>query len=144
MKQKVSLEQLLVEITEMMQLLQKHRGPVTQNVTPEVLKKLDDLEQAMAAFNEIQQKAFQAANLDIEKLKEECLSAPSDSKEKKILQRAKAIEQDAQALQSALSQATGQTHAPKKSKRKTKATQSMRERRKLFKPLKGDNKWIPL
>lgn len=139
MKKKNPLDHLLMEMTEMIQLIQNHRGKISANITPQVLKKIENLEQALAVFEEANQRAFQEAGLDIERLKNETLESPVESREKNLLQRAEMIASDARSLQLVLSREMKQGQ-----KKPRKGASNLNQRKKLFKPLGGDANWIPL
>ncbi len=135
------LDHLLTEMAEMIQLIQNHRGTISANITPQVLKKIEDLEQALAIFEEINKQAFEEAGVDRERLKTEKLeSLDVPSEEKNLLQRANRIASDARNLQLILSREMRQGRQKKFRKRSS----GMKERKKLFKPLGGDANWIPL
>lgn len=143
MKEKNPLDHLLTELGDMLQKIQEHQGPISQNLSPELLSNLDRLEKALSIFEEINQQSCQAAGIDIEQLKTEMArSTQIPDKDKTLLTRAKQIERDARttharySMIAALSQQEG--------KRKKKETQKLKQRKKKFKPLGSNKGWIPL
>lgn len=147
MENKPSIDKLIMQIGEMVEMMQNYKEPISPDKTPLILAELDRLEQAVNVIEEHQQDAFKEANIDIEKLIQESLESPVSSKNQQQLKRAKEIEVDIRAFQLALSQAMER----KKGRKKVKQTptdsatkQQMKERRKLFKSIGGDKNWIPL
>lgn len=147
MENNPSLDHLLMQVGEMIEMIQNHKGPISSNITPRVLANMDLLEEAVGFINELNQKAFELAGID-EKLKKETLESSSiKSKDKYLIERAENITRDARSLQLALSKAAERGRGKKKTKvpPKTAANKyNIKERRKLFKPLGGDKTWIPL
>lgn len=142
-----SLDSLLVQVSEMIQMIQNHKGPISGNITPRVLEELELLEKTVVYFNDVNQQAFKDSHIDMERLEKETMHSPTiSSKDKQLLLRAKDIERDARNLQLAFSKAIERGKRGQKGKMTTKAPsrQKIKERRKLFKPLGGDKNWIPL
>jgi hypothetical protein len=146
MEKKPSLDQLLVEMSEILKIIQNQEGPISQNLTPEVVVNLEILESAIPIFSQYQQETFKEANIDIEHLVKDTLeSSNTDPRTRQLLKRAKDIEKDARILQLAYSKAIERGKGRKQVKRSTDTNkQQLKERRKLFKPLGGDKNWIPL
>ncbi|MBA2369022.1 MAG: hypothetical protein H0V82_08375 [Candidatus Protochlamydia sp.] len=144
MKEKSPAEILLGQVAEMIQLIQNHKGPISDNVTPRVKEEIERLESAIAIFEEANQKSFEEANINIESMRLDASRSTSlGEKDKQLLQRAREIERDAKNLQAANSQIIEKT---KKNNAESKDTlkEQIKERRKRFKPLGGSKNWIPL
>lgn len=140
---------MLSEIEEIIQAIQNHKEPISKNITPEVLKQISDLEEAIGVLSELQRTAFEIAGIDQEKLKEEVLASTDiNPKSKNLINRAESITREATTVKLALSKAIKKRKSSKKvlkSKEDDAATkQEVRERRKLFKSIGGDSSWIPL
>ncbi|CUI16015.1 hypothetical protein PNK_0381 [Candidatus Protochlamydia naegleriophila] len=143
MKEKNPIEPLLAQVADLIKRIQEHQGPISDNITPRVLEEIERLENAVALFEEVNQKTLQEADIDIEALRMNASrSAVLSDKDKQVLQRAREIEKDAKSLQFAFSKVIerGKKAAPVQDPLK----QQIKERRKRFKPLGGNKNWIPL
>ncbi len=144
MQEKNPIEPLLAQVADLIKMIQEHQGPISDKITPRVLEEIERLENAVALFEEVNQKTLQEANIDIEELRMNASrSTALSSKDKQVLQRAREIEKDAKNLQFAFSKviergkkAAASIQDPLK--------QQIKERRKRFKPLGGNKNWIPL
>ena len=141
MEKKPTMDQLLLQITEILQMIHHPKGPCSKDLSSELLTPLEILETAIPVMRQHLQDTFQKANIDVERVKQEFIESPtSRTSDKQLLIRAKNIERDARLLQYAFSKAMERG----KRRTKTKYTQEMKERRKLFKSIGGDKTWIPL
>ena len=146
MREKHPLEGSLDQVAEMLNKIRDHKGPIIQNITPEVLKELERLEKAVAKFDELNKKSYKAANVDIERLKTEFNRYPKASeKDKQIVKRIREIDQDARELQFAYARALATINqtASLRNEDKIKKKQG-KDRRKKFKRLGENKNWIPL
>jgi hypothetical protein len=137
-----TLQDLLEQINETLQVIQNHKGPI--KMTPDLIADVEKLEVAVTHFKEDSQELFEIFDIDIKELQQEILeSDTARSSDKQLIKRAKDIETEARVMKLALAQS-------KEKKRKTPKEQQasdkrqMKERRKLFKTIGGDQKWIPL
>jgi signal transduction protein with GAF and PtsI domain len=138
-KPEPTLENLLEQINKTLEIIQNHQDPI--NLSPELLKDIDKLETAVAQFKEDSQELFQLLDIDIEDWKEELLESHQvRSSDKQLIKRAEDIEKEARVMKLAL--ARNRERGNKKTQRD--ADKQIKERRKLFKPMGGDKKWIPL
>ncbi|KIC71165.1 hypothetical protein DB44_EN00020 [Candidatus Protochlamydia amoebophila] len=143
-KDKNPIEPLLSQITEILHKIQNHDGSISNNLTPQIIEEIERLESAIALFNDVNQKTFQDANIDVENLKiDSSRSHMISDKDKRVLKQAQEIEKDAKKLQFAFSKIMerGQKVSVKK---EDPLKQKIKERRKRFKPLGGDKNWIPM
>jgi hypothetical protein len=144
MKEKSPAEILLGQVAEMIQIIQNHSGPISDNLTPRVKEEIERLESAIAIFEEANQKSFEDANINIDALRLDASRSSSlGEKDKQLLQRAREIEKDAKNLQFANSKIIEKTKL-KKTESKDPLKEQIKERRKRFKPLGGSKNWIPL
>lgn len=145
MTDKNPLDYLLAQIGKMLVLIKDHKGPLT-NLSPEVFLELEKLEKAVDLFEEINEKAYKEAQINIEKLKTDAYSKHSKlaSKDRMIMDRAKRIEQDARDLQLQCSLIINRAKLQSKVSNPDSAKQDIKNRKKKFKPLGGNKGWIPL
>lgn len=144
-KKPISLEELLVQIHETMQLIQNPSG--VMNITPELLADIDKFEAAIANLTDNSQALFDLAGIDSESYKKEILESPQvRSSDKQLIKRAEDTAQEAYVMKLALSKsiARGKERKKRETLHSKHGDKQMKERRKLFKPLGGDQKWLPL
>lgn len=142
-----SLDQIILQVGEMVELIQKHKGPLISNFTPQIYEQIDQLEKAVALFREASENSMENAGIDIAKLKEGSKDSPHISpRGKKLLLQADHITEDANLLQMALSNSIKREGVSKKTKKPQEKEHKLRskERKKMFKSIGGDEKWIPL
>jgi hypothetical protein len=141
MEKKPSIDQLISEISEIIEMIKHRERFSTEALPPSAIVSLDLLKISVLVLHEHLLKIFQEANIDIEKVKKEMMeSHNTPSRDKQMIKRAMEVERDARILQLAFSKAMEQG----KKRKKRKNSKEMKERRKLFKPLGGDKDWIPL
>ena len=148
MEKQPSLDQILIQIQEILQMVQNHKKVPSSDLSPQVLNDLERIESAMKTLSHYHQEGVQEAQLNMDHLIQETQdSVMISSREKQFLKRAQGIEKDVQAFHSALSQAIEKENKRSKNRVPLKdetSRQQQKERRKLFKPLGGDKSWIPL
>lgn len=141
-KPQATLQDLLEQIDATLQVIQNHKGPI--NMTPDLVANLEKLETAVAHFKEDNQELFDLFNIDIKELQKEILeSNTARTSDKQLIQRAKDIETEARVMKLALAKGKEER---RKNPKDTKASEKrlIKERKKLFKTIGGDQKWIPL
>lgn len=126
------MDQLLNDISEMIKQIETFKGPVTPLKNPDKIK--DEVE-IIGKFMEAIEGFYDGAKSTDE---------PIDPENKQLLLKAQGIEQEAKILQQAYSKALSKKNRSKKSKKKEPESEQMKERKKLFKTIGGDKKWIPL
>ncbi|WP_068467178.1 hypothetical protein [Candidatus Protochlamydia phocaeensis] len=148
MRDKNQIESLLTQVADLINMIQNHTGPISDNISSRVLEEIERLEKAIALFDEINRKSLEEANIDIERLRMEFARSPLITpKDKQLMQRARDIERDAKNLQLAFSKVIerGQSSSAALEKAaKDPLKQQIKERRKRFKPLGGNKNWIPM
>ena len=134
-----SIDALLMQISEMLEMIQNPEKTITLN--PDVIEQVKELEKAVTQLNENAEKEIKSAGFNLDELMHKTLESPAVSdREKQLLKRSKSIENHALAFKSALSKAMQR----QKKSRKSKESPTAKERRKLFKSIGGDKKWISL
>lgn len=132
------MEGLLADIADTMKLITTHQGPIGKIENPETVKQNLDM----------WEKFLQAVNNTLEDMTPPGSPTPELSPEQEaFLQRAKEIEQQGHVLEKAFASALGKTRKRAKGKngeKEAELQQQMKERRKLFKTIGGDKKWIPM
>lgn len=146
MEDQVPVERILMRIEELVRIIRDHRGPLDPNISLAAAKvDIDLLKKTLIDFYDVQREVFNKAQIDIDSLTNETLeSSDLDPKDRQLLERTFDMEREVQALKTA--------YSPKGRKKKKKGqqgdnaneAQQIRERRKLFKTIGGDKKWIPL
>jgi hypothetical protein len=146
MKEKNPLEHLLSQIGDMIKTIQEHKGPIADNMSADVLGRLDRLEEAVNLVDDLNKEALKGSDMNINRLANEFQFSPEvKEKDKQLLKRAKEIERDARSLQLQCAHIMNQTRGQaSKVKNKDVEKQKMKERKKKFKPLGGNKGWIPL
>ncbi len=142
------VEILLGVVADIIKAIPIHQGPISRNLTPEVMMELDRLEKAMGEFRDINKQSYKTANVDIDKLRRETFSSEQITpKQKQILIRALEIENEARALQSQYAQVLAMNKieaARLTGTGKEGEKREIKDRRKRYKPIGGDKKWIPI
>jgi hypothetical protein len=146
MKDKNLIEPLLNQVGEILKQLQEHKGSISQNLNPDVLGKLERLEMMVDAFEELNKKSQEAAQIDPQQLLLELERSPKISpKEKKILERARQMERDAKNLKSQYAEIVASNKVNKiPSIKKSTEKKIGKDRKNKFKLLGGNQGWIPL
>jgi len=140
MPEKNPLEPLLSQIGDLINKIQTHDKPLAE-VSPEVLQKIEMLEKAFTFIEELNARVYQDAGVDIDKLRYEMFENPNlTPKDKRVLERAKTLENDAKSLKQQLEKALEGKKQPEKGDSK----KERKKRKDKFKPLGGDRGWIPL
>jgi hypothetical protein len=138
-----ALEKLLGQVSEMISMIQNHKGTLSDHIPPVVLAEMERLEKSIALFEEINQKDLKIANIDVNHLKNEALQSTTiPKKDKNLIERAQLIENDARRLKQQVSKVLDKNKPPKKSQKNP--NQVIKDRRNRFKPLGGNKNWIPL
>jgi hypothetical protein len=141
-KPKPDIEDLLSSINEILDAIQKHKGPI--KLTPDLISDIDKLEGMVKDFKECSEELFDMCDIDIESLKKEVIESPNiRSGDKQLIKRSEDIERDARVFKLALSKAKSKGRG-KTSKGKENDKRKIKERRKLFKQIGGDKTWLPL
>lgn len=148
-KSKPSMERMLTEMAEMMKKIEDYKGPLP--TTPEALGPLvGDIEMLKHFMDTIEDFVIAPieAKVDLDALTQETLENPKIStNHKQIIKQSLEVDQEAKILKAAFKKVMDKN----KSRGKTKAggkdaasQQLIKERRKLFKTIGGDKKWIPM
>ena len=142
MSKKPSLDHLLTDIHQTLEMIANSK-PNEKKLDPVTLYELEIAETFIKTVAEIQKETIQKADIDVNQLTQELVESPTaDPKDKQFIRNIKEIEKEAKVIYSAI------CHSLKKNKKEkvspTTSKQQMRERRKLFKSIGGDKKWIPL
>lgn len=141
-------EQMLTEIAEMIEKIKNFEGTIKPLENPglaqarlSVAKKLVEILDKMVI--EPMERQF-----DMDALTKEALESPNVTPEnKRLVKKATEVQQEAKILNSAMKTALAKSK-PKKGKKNPKegvaTSEQIKERRKLFKSIGGDKKWIPM
>lgn len=140
MEEKKSIDQLIMEAGDLLKIIQEKREHMELN--PEILKKVEGFKKVAQWIKEKNERIFNQSEINIDALTEKTLlSEKIEEKTKQSIKQSKQIQEDGKKI-------LGETS--KKIKEKTNeeemssAHQKKKERRKLFKSLGGNSKWIPL
>jgi hypothetical protein len=146
MAEKNPVEYLLGYIGELLKLIPQHQGPISQNVSPEILNELERLELAMAQFEELNKQTFKNADIDIENLKAETINSDKIvPKQKQLLKKSQEIQREAKQLQAQYAQVIEKSKVKSQASReRDPLKKEMKDRKKKYKPLGGDKNWIPI
>jgi hypothetical protein len=141
-----AMDRLLMEIAEMIEMIQNHRGPLKPDVSlNEIKMNLNFIKKSIAVFQDVQNESIQTSQLDPDDvIKKKMKSPKTPPEEKQFHQKAREIALNAKALQLTYAKVIKEGKRKKRTKPDEKQAQQMRERRKLFKTIGGDKKWIPL
>lgn len=138
-------------IQKIMDIIQNSNKPI--KITPELSEEVENFKTALREFKEAQDKISALYNLDANDLKsmrEEALASLNvKSSDKQLIKQALNLENEACAIALGLSLAREQKsksrHKEKKSTKEQNVNKrQIKERRKTFKSIGGDSKWIPL
>lgn len=145
-KEKPSMEKILREIAEMMEKIENYKGSLTPLESPGlVAANLDVLKSMMATFDEMVIEPLEKKH-DMEALTKETLESPTvNSNYKQLVKQSLEVGQEAKILNDAFKMAIAKNKSRRKGKKgEESGNQQMKERRKLFKTIGGDKKWIPM
>lgn len=143
-KPKSTIEDLLVLIDQMLKAFSEHKGPI--KMTPDIIADIDKLEAAVAIFQEDSNELLKLLDINPQELKTSILeSVAIRSSDKQLIKRAEDIEREARVIKFALSKMrTKGLKNKRQSEQQDNAKKQIKQRRKLFKTIGGDQKWIPL
>ncbi len=146
MKNQTSINHLLDQVEELIQTIKTDKKPPSPSFNPQNSNvEIEVLKINLKALNDVQTDSFNAAGADFDQLVKETLdSSTIDEKDKEWLLRAKKLEDETRLLELAFAKAKEKGKKEKRGKTSSGGKQQIRERRKLFKTLGGDKKWIPL
>ena len=133
---------LITEISKLLHTIQNHKKPIKE-INASDLQKLEQLEKAMQAFIEISAIASQDPEFLAEQSKAQLTKHSLSMKDKKLIDRAKAIEKDAKHLQLVLSKSISRskTSPSEDDKEEIEKRKRIKSNQKKFKRLGGDG-WI--
>lgn len=141
-KPESTLQNLLEQIDATFQIIQNHKGPI--KMTPDLVADIEKLESAVKNFKEDNQELFEILDIDIKELQQEVLeSSDVRSSDKQLIKHAKDIETEARVMKLALTKSKNKRGKSPKEKQDSEK-RLIKERRKLFKTIGGDQKWLPL
>ena len=138
------LDLFLSQIHEMLELVQ-HPEKIS-SVDPDLAKKIEALKQVVGSLNDQIENSLRASGFNLDVLKEQFLASPAvTAKEKHFLEEAVFLQQKGMVVRKVIDQAmTANKKKTKTNQRHGKQGADVKERRKLFKSIGGDGKWIPL
>lgn len=142
----LKMEHLLKELTELIDMIIHHEGPINLNPSNKILEELKMTGEIIGTINDFLE-ASQPSLADVDSLIKTQLESPEISNpEKQLLLHSLEVEQEAKILQSsfASSMKKGKKRKSGKSGQSDANRKEMKERRKLFKTIGGDKKWIPM
>lgn len=144
-----SMEQMLNEMAEMMKKIEIYKGPLP--TTPEALGPIvGDIEMLKHFMDAIEDFVIAPieAKVDLDALTQETLENPKIStNHKQVIKQSLEVDQEAKILKAAFKKVMDKNKSRSKSKEGGKdaaSQQLIKERRKLFKTIGGDKKWIPM
>lgn len=147
MQEKNPFEGFLAKMIELMDLIQKHQGPI--NIPLEAAQELERLTEDINTLEENMHQLLAELGTDPKMLKILTMqSSQISDKDKRLFEQAKMAGRDAKALKTSLEKVSvsrkSRESPNKMNKEDEKRKQEMKERRKLFKSIGGDKNWIPL
>ncbi len=138
-----SLRILLEEMSKTLKIIQSHKGPF--EITPDLNADIEKLEANVIEMKKKIQALVELLNIDIKTLKEETLQNEAlRSSDKQLLKFAKDLEIEARVMQMGFKKGLSERKKLSSNDSKGDDKQKIKERKKLFKSIGGDNKWIPL
>ena len=148
-KQQAVLNNLLTQLEEIFETLKQVKSAPAGKPTPSLSANLDMLERGIKLLAVYQAKALRENRSNVNNPLEEIMTSPvTDPNTKEWLQRSKQIENHVQVFREALQRGLKRHKMRQKEKSTgssaTNTKQQIQERRKLFKTLGGDQKWMPL
>lgn len=143
-KDQPNFEDLLKSIQDVLKGIQNKTTPL--DVTPELLLQIENLKNGVRFFKENIHMVCKELDVDIEKAKEEYMKSPAlKSYEKQLMRHSKDLENEAFIIGLGLKAAAEEAPLSKDdTSQKSKNRKKVQERRKLYKSIGGDSKWIPL
>ncbi len=148
-KQQAVLNNLLTQLEEIFETLKQVKSAPAAKPTPNLSANLDMLERGIKLLAVYQAKALRENHSNINNPLETIMTSPvTDPNTKEWLERSKQIEKHVQIFREAFQRGLKRHKIRQKEKgtgsSATNNKQQIQERRKLFKTLGGDQKWIPL
>lgn len=140
-KPEPTLENLMDAVNELLQSILNHQGPL--NITPDLEEDIEKLRKTVSQFKEDSHQFFDALNIDIKEYEQEVLNDESiRTSDKQLIKRSKDIQLEARVMRSIVMREYKNRKNHSSSGRGERRL--VRERKKLFKTIGGDDKWIPL
>lgn len=138
------IEDVLEAIHKFMQNVQNFKEPI--KMTPEILKQMQDLKKFIHSFSEYFDELSEVFGINIDNLEKEVeISSKDHFKSRQLIQRTKDNEKEALATIIGLTKAKNRRKIQQTGKKgNLPNVKEQKERRKLFKSIGGDKKWIPL
>lgn len=140
-----AMNHLLTEINDMLEMIETYTGPVKPLENPSINKhEIEMIGKFVEGLNDFCESLSQGE--EMETLKRKKAESPSvDANEKQFFLRAQEIEKRAEMLQKTFSKSLAKMRRKKRTKKGEKGLSlEQKNRRKLFKTIGGDKKWIPL
>lgn len=143
MKEKDPFDQMLNQITELLDMVHEANAEEKKlkKIDPSINKQLDELEESIALFKEITDKAIKRSGIDGKQM-EKTIKFPEkelSSDEQKILKKARKVKGELDAL----AKEFGAQAIAFKKKQEKKGKKAGKARQKKFKRLGGQG-WMPL
>lgn len=146
MEKEISMDEILMIISDILEMCKHPQNP-NKEIPPVFYTKLERLESDIQILNTFLKDTYKKENVDIDQVIKERRKNPNLSPaEKETLKLAKNIDQEFHNVEDALTNTSKLKKAQKKLKSLPKGEnkRQVKERRKLFKTIGGDQTWIPL
>lgn len=143
-EQRKQVESLLLQVSDMINKIQTKKVVIPDDLSSQVMQEIDRLEEAIAIFQDITSEDLKEADIDIVNLRTTVInSVDTAEKDKKLFEKAAAIEREAVVVKSQILKALEKADLANKNAKKA-TTKGIKDRRNRFKPLGGNKNWIPL
>ena len=142
-KQGVKLHDLLEQIAHLMQTIQNHKGPI--HMTPDLASDIEVLKGAVSNLKEGNRAITEELDINPKELRKKLLSSDGiRSSEKQLLKQVKDIEIEAHVMNLACKKAKEKKRKNSVAGKDPEEKRQIKERKKIFKTIGGDKKWLHL
>lgn len=147
-KEKHPFEPVFNQIADMISQVYKNKNPVSTDLPPNIEEEIVKLKETLEQIKRDAQELTIRIKSQIEvpsEIKPHPLELPPSHK--RMFNRAQEVERDAIILEKEIKKVINKPRAksaPKKKESGLKAKNTIKDRKKRFKPLGGDKNWIPM
>lgn len=144
MAEENTVEKLIRQIADMYALVKEYKGKeITPNFTPELKQRLENVKKAIETFAKLNKEVFASAGITEEDLKKLVENPPEtlDKRTREAIEFSKSLKKEIEDDRLLLNLSTG-AQEPFLDAKTEKSAAS--QRKKKFKRIGGDGKWIPL
>lgn len=142
-KKPAGVEDLLNAIQETVDTIQNKKGPI--KITPELLADIETLKKAVSDLKKNTRELLDILEVNVRDVQKEILESPKlKTNEKQLIKHTDDLKKRMLAIKIAIAQASKSDNKLENIENQVVDKKQLKQRRKLFKSIGGNKKWIPL